>query len=301
MTSIGWTRLALSSLASVQLLALGCGGGDAGATGLTLDGATQGTSTGGPPIGMSDTDSTTGVSASGGQDSSSSSGAADGSTTDTGADTDGDTDDAETGTTGCGDVDPPDEHNTDENCDGIDGVLDGSVFVATPVNGGSDLNDGRTPDTPVSTLDQAISVAMTCDTPCDVLISTGIYNETVTVVSGVSMFGGYDPSTWDRDTVSNAVTIRGTEARTLIAQDLDARVEVDGVTIEGIDFADQGQSTYAVWVDGVQDDLFELDFVRVVAGNGGSGIDGTNGDTGASGLSGGNASGITGGSSGASS
>lgn len=304
MTGMGWTRVALSSLASIQLLALGCSGGDPGASTLTFgSGQTQGSTTGSPATGISETDATSGVSASGGQDSSSSTSApGDGSATGTPADTDTDTDtDAETGTTGCGDLDPPDEDNTDENCDGIDGVLDHSVFVATPVNGGSDLNDGLTPDTPVSTLGQAISVAAACDTPCDVLISTGIYNETVTAVSGVSMFGGYDPGTWDRDIAANTVTLRGTEARTLIAEDLDARVEVDGVTIEGIDFPDQGQSTYAVWVDGVQDDLFELDFVRVVAGNGGTGINGTNGDTGASGLSGGNASGITGGSIGTSS
>lgn len=297
----GWVGFAFSSLAAIPLLALGCGGDDPAAGSVTFGSAESGDSTtGGPPTAISDTEVTASGDGSSGVESTSSSSGADTGTT-SGDETTGDTGTGEeTGTTGCGDIDPPDADNTDENCDGIDGVLDNSVFVATPVNGGSDLNDGRSPDTPVSTLDQAISIAMACATPCDVLISSGTYNETVTVASGVSMFGGYDPGTWDRDIVANAVTIRGVEARTLIAEDLDARVEVDGVTIEGLDFADQGQSTYAVWVSGVQDDLFELDFVRVIAGNGGSGIDGTNGDGGATGGSGANASGINGGAGGTS-
>jgi hypothetical protein len=297
-----WTSLMLTSL---SLLAVACGGDEPGAATATFGGGASDASTGGPATPIDETDGTGGATGTSGVDAtSSSSGSPDESTsggdeTTTGSE---DTDtDAETGTTGCGDVDPPDQDNEDENCDGIDGVLDSSVFVATPVNGGSDLNDGRSPDTPVSTLAQAISIAEQCDTPCDVLISTGVYNETVTVASGVSMFGGYDPGTWERETVANAVTIRGSEARTLIAEDLTARVEVDGVTIEGVDFIDQGQSSYAVWVSGVQDDLFELDFVRVVAGNGGAGADGSDGDPGATGASGMNASGISGGAGGTSS
>ncbi len=297
---MGWTRLTLSSLASLSLLALACGTEDPAAGTMTFGGSdSAGTSTGGPPTSTGETEGTgSGGMTSGIESTSSTTGAVDGSS-DTGESTTGETDD-ETGTTGCGDVDPPDQDGDDENCDGIDGVLDNSVFVATPVNGGSDLNDGRSPDTPVSTLAQAITVAQECDSPCDVLISTGIYNATVTVASGVSMFGGYDPSTWERDTVANTVTIRGNEARTLIAEDLTARVEIDGVTIEGLDFVDQGQSSYAVWVSGVQDDLFELDFVRIVAGSGGAGVDGDDGGSGDSGSSGMNAMGISGGTGGTS-
>lgn len=210
-----------------------------------------------------------------------------------------DTPDPDTGSTGpeasssssgevesCLEIDFPDVNGLDENDDGIDGLAGCAVFVKAV--GGSDLNDGITPDDAVATIDRAIEIASTSSPPRMVLVSAGIYNETVNLDSGVSLYGGYDPDTWERDHFTHETIIAGTEFRTLIANNLSEAVEVDGFTIRGMSFADGGQSTYAVWVRDTPEGLLTIDYCTIEAGNAGAGASGAHGNAGEDGGNGGN-------------
>ena len=92
----------------------------------------------------------------------------------------------------CAAVDGP-----DPGCTGDTGHV---IFVAEPANGGSDKHPGTSPQAPVATVNKAIALAGACaNTPCDVVVSAGIYGDTVHMVAGVSIYGGYSPDTWERD------------------------------------------------------------------------------------------------------
>jgi hypothetical protein len=186
-------------------------------------------------------------------------------------------------------VDIPDPNGLDENGDGIDGVACNAVFVNLSV--GSDLNEGLAQDDPVATLGRGIEIAGTYSPPRMVLVAAGSYAETVDLVSGVSLYGGYDPDSWDRDVFLNVTEIVGETDRAIVAQDLDQAVEVDGFTIIGKDFESDSLSTYGVWVRDTPEGLFTLDYCTVQAGNAGLGADGNDGSDGQDGGDGTNASG----------
>ncbi|MCA9653132.1 MAG: hypothetical protein KC501_24675, partial [Myxococcales bacterium] len=184
----------------------------------------------------------------------------------------------------CDMMDDPDVNGLDENGDGLDGLAGCSVFVNAAV--GSDLNDGLAMDDPVATIARGIEIAGTFSPPRPVLVAEGTYNETVNLDSGVSLYGGYDESTWERDVFLNETVIAGTEFRTLVAINLNEAVEVDGFTIQGLSFNDMGQSTYAVWVRDTPEGLLTIDYCTVIAGDGGDGPDGNDGMAGEDGGNG---------------
>ncbi len=271
----------------VALAAVGaCAGDDAAGTSFTPPASTSETGTG------TDPSITTGASITetGTADGGMSTGMVDDST-DGGMDTTGDPDTGDSGTTGsmadaCDEVDIPDINGLDENNDGLDGVLGCSIFVNAST--GSDLNDGDTPDVPVATIERGIEIASTYNPPRPVLVAAGTYNETVNLDSGVSLYGGYDNATWDRDVFQNPTIIEGDEFRAVVAINLNEAVEVDGFTIRGQDFMDGSQSTYGVWVRDTPEGLLTIDYCTIEAGNAGSGADGQNGGDGEDGGGGGN-------------
>lgn len=295
--------LTVSAL-SVSCLVLACGGGDSVSdTSFTSDTLPATTDTSATATDTADTSS--------GETGSASNSMTDDSTTDT-PDPDtstgepADTTDAEesssTGDTGidaCEQVDEPDINGIDENGDGIDGVVCRAVFVSAQV--GSDLNDGLMPDDPVATIARGIEIAVTYDPPRMVLVAEANYLETVNMNSGVSIFGGYDAADWSRDTEDNVTEITATENRAVIAQNLDLATEVDGFTIHALDFNNNGQSSYGVFVRDTPEGLFTLDNCTVDAGTGGHGDDGINGDNGEDGGNGSSAVGAAGGGGGTSS
>lgn len=93
-----------------------------------------------------------------------------------------------------GAVDRPDLSFEDTNCDGIDGDAARSIFVAVT---GSDNATG-TELNPVRTIQKGIDLAAATQLPKDVLIAGGTYNESIVLKSGVSLYGGYTPITWQR-------------------------------------------------------------------------------------------------------
>jgi len=127
-----------------------------------------------------------------------------------------------------------------------------------------------------------------------VLVAGGAYVETVTVKDGVSLYGGYSPLTWQRDTAVNRTSIFGSTAsghkKTLVAVDITANTTVvDGFTIYGQVAGGTAQNSYAVYIRRANAKL-QLTNNVIWGGTGGPGTsgsrggDGTNGGNGFSGA-----------------
>jgi hypothetical protein len=99
-------------------------------------------------------------------------------------------------------ADLPDDAFTDSNCDGIDGDIAAAIFVAAD---GDDTAAG-TLAAPVRTLGQAFTRA-TASMRTQIYVSAGTYTGQVTLVNGISIYGGYSrAAAWDRST-ANVVTL----------------------------------------------------------------------------------------------
>lgn len=94
----------------------------------------------------------------------------------------------------------------DYNCDGIDGDASRAYFVA---KSGSDNNPG-TRDKPFKTIDKALGLLRVMSTEIDqIYVSQGDYTENLTLVDGISIYGGFDAGRdWERN-IGYQVTIRG--------------------------------------------------------------------------------------------
>jgi hypothetical protein len=166
-------------------------------------------------------------------------------------------------------LDVPDRDFIDSNCDGIDGDVASSLFVAT---NGSDSSDG-TIDSPFKTVQHAIETAAQQGV-AHILISAGTYSELLTFpadVSGIHLHGGYNrESGWSRST-SNIVTFASGGVRSLTAERI-SDCSLNLLRFVSADAAADDSSIAVVLkeVDGV--DLWKVD---IVAGNGGTGSDGT--------------------------
>jgi hypothetical protein len=102
-------------------------------------------------------------------------------------------------------TDTPDAAFTDANGDGIDGMRCGPIFVCVD---GNDANAG-TIDAPMRTVNAAILAAWQMTPKRDVYVSSnGEYNETLWVMSGVNVYGGFDHAAgWGRS--NKRAVVRG--------------------------------------------------------------------------------------------
>ncbi|MEZ4472463.1 MAG: putative metal-binding motif-containing protein [bacterium] len=88
------------------------------------------------------------------------------------------------------DADAPDAAGVDADCDGIDGELNGSIFVRP---NGDDGRNGQSPANAVASLARGIALAAGDANRRVVLVANGVYrtDATLSVVAGVSVHGGY--------------------------------------------------------------------------------------------------------------
>jgi hypothetical protein len=187
--------------------------------------------------------------------------------------------------------DRPDDSAVDANCDGIDGTLTNSVFMAP---GGSDANNGLTPTTPVATLARAFQVATTAGRT-DVLVQAGSYTgEAATLPVGVSVFGGYSANYRTRPgPASTFLTTSGPTVLTVTGAG--ATRTLDFVSFEVGDRLGSGLfvATVVMDVPSTVEVIFRRGTIR--AGRGGVGNAGNQGTTGVAGDRGTDGSGSTGG------
>ena len=121
-----------------------------------------------------------------------------------------------------------------------------------------------------------------------VYVADGNYVETVTLVDGIGLRGGYRADTWERHLATTNAVIHGNTVsghkKTVIAQGLSSSTVVEGFVIHGQDNFEAGKNTYAVYVR----DSYGLQLLDnfIDAGDGGDGSGGSVGGAGDSGLPG---------------
>ncbi len=187
-------------------------------------------------------------------------------------------------------VDPPDctDHAKDQNCDGVDGELDNSIFVSKD---GDDGNDG-TLGAPLLTIQAGILKA-SAEGRRDVYVSTGIYPESISLLPGIGLYGGYSEDFSARDVLAHDTTIQGQPftpeapgaVNALAITGAVGETVLDGFIIIGADQQASGLSSYTIYVKDC-DDALRISRNQIVAGDGASGVIGTPGSGGPSGIDG---------------
>jgi hypothetical protein len=171
----------------------------------------------------------------------------------------------------------------DENCDGADGEVTSSFYVAID---GDDAGPGS-PTRPFAHIDRALVAAaasLASETPRPhVYVATGTYTEVVHVVAGVQLHGGYRRDFLARNPAGFDVSISAPpESQGLFGAALivDAAGEqttvIEGLSLRGFDAPTPGQPAVAVLVRSAGPGLRMRD-LRVHAGKTASGRPGADG------------------------
>jgi hypothetical protein len=167
-------------------------------------------------------------------------------------------------------ADPIDPSFTDDNCDGTDGVAAQCVFVSA--SQGNDATGTGTRTQPLQTIAAAIQVARTNAVPA-VCLSGEVYAEAVQVVSGISIYGGFDQNDPDFKfrRSANATTTVQAVGTVFAAPQVDQETHLEGLTIAATAPAAPGASTYGVLLGGGLGTLFvRYDTVTAAPGVAGS-------------------------------
>jgi hypothetical protein len=171
-----------------------------------------------------------------------------------------------------GAADVPDLQFVDSNCDGIDGTEKDAVF-ASPA--GNDQDPG-TKERPKREIQAALQAA-TAGKKRYVLVAFGSYDR-VALVSGKSIFGGYDPASWQRRNrfPDGLPIIEGSPEAVLASEVKD--VVIQHVSVRGVASSVE-RSAYGIRA--INGSSLTLQRVVVSPGNGTAGLRGTNGQAGA--------------------
>lgn len=123
----------------------------------------------------------------------------------------------------------------DNDCaSGVDDTCGGLGTFVSP--NGDDTNPGTQAE-PLATIGKGIENAQAIGNGVDVYVAAGSYPETLTIVEGVSLLGGYHeaPDGWTRDVVANTTTIACSDfVCVTIPSTVTRDTAVDGFTIEGM-------------------------------------------------------------------
>ncbi len=107
-----------------------------------------------------------------------------------------------------------------------------------------------------------------------VLVADGLYEETVTLVNGKSLLGGYRQDTWERHVASTLTVIRGTDTgthrNTFIANAITSSTTLEGFIIYGQVNPSIGGNSYAIYITASNANLRILNNV-IYGGAGGPG------------------------------
>ena len=181
-------------------------------------------------------------------------------------------------------TDTPDDAFTDANCDGIDGDVSQAIFVSPS---GANANPG-TKAAPVQTIGVALSKAQ-AQGKTQVIVSNGTYNESVALVSGVSIYGGYSQANgWQRSplyvaNVTSSTVING-RIIALSGTNITTPTTVDSITISSGSTNATSASVYGVYCDTCT--ALTLKNSTVTTGSAGNGLGGSAGGSGGIGYNG---------------
>ena len=182
-------------------------------------------------------------------------------------------------------VDLPDEDARDGNCDGVDGDLALAVFVDKVT--GLDTNEG-TRDAPLATIQAGITRASSSGAT-QVLVSEGVYNESLVLADGVGVYGKYERANGWRRSSTKVTQVRGSTTA-VVATGLNAPTVLQGLVITSESASVLGTSSVAIQVSDSPGLLIQACTVQAGAGasgrNGPAGSVGQNGSNGSSGNTG---------------
>ena len=159
------------------------------------------------------------------------------------------------------------------------------IFVSPD---GSDVNAGSV-DSPKKTIQAALNTAL--GTGADVYVAGGSFAESLQLVTGVSLYGGFlrSGSSWTRDITANTTTING--GAVAVAASLKSDLTIDGFTVIAANATTLNTSSIAIWIRGGNGVRITRNTVN--PGSGALGADGSVGTTGAAGKNGGTVGGNT--------
>jgi hypothetical protein len=171
--------------------------------------------------------------------------------------------------------DRPDDAAIDTNCDGFDGDLARSLFVAPS---GDDAAAG-TRQAPLQTIGAAIQRARASALTA-VLIADGLYLETLELATGVSLFGGYNAAAgWTRDPDSDALRPEVQATRVAArAETIDEPTWVESIRFHALTPIAPGGSAVAFFAQ--RSDSLRLRHLELIADAGTAGSAGAPGFTG---------------------
>ncbi len=141
---------------------------------------------------------------------------------------------------------------------------------------------------PCATIGYALSVADSLGRS-KVLVADGLYEESVTLIEGISLLGGYRADTWERNVDATNTTIRGVTSgfhvKTIIADGISSETTLlEGFIIDGASNFNAGGNSYAIWVRDCTSAL-RIDHNIIFGGDGGAGDNGGDGGVGGDGGS----------------
>jgi hypothetical protein len=159
-------------------------------------------------------------------------------------------------------------------------ALNTEIFVS-PF--GNDTNPGTTA-LPMRTIPAAVERAA-LTSPSRVNVAQGNYPDQVRLRDGVSLYGGYDPSTWVRTSFFHNTVIGPSPSDTAIAIEGDS---VSGVTIDGFTIVAGSAGVISESAYGIvlRSSVVTINNNLIVVGNGGHGQDGNEGFAGENGVNG---------------
>lgn len=183
-----------------------------------------------------------------------------------------------------GAVDIPDSSFVDSNCDGIDGDESRAIFVSSS---GSDSNPG-TKAQPVKTIGFGLVKADNVGRD-HAYVSTGTYNGKVTLINGISMWGGYD-TFWNRGAskaiISSSDFLSG-HVVGVVGTDILTSTTVSDFDIRTVDTNSASASNYGLNCLRCNGLIFAFNIISAGdAGPGSNGASGQNGDLGGNGANG---------------
>jgi hypothetical protein len=153
-----------------------------------------------------------------------------------------------------------------------------AVFVSAT---GSDGNLG-TRVLPFATIQAAIGAAAGAGNGADVYVVAGTFVESITLASGVSIYGGFSGTSWLRDPKNLVTTISG-GPKAVVGRGV-SNLWIDGLTIVSADAITLDASSYALQL--VESNDVVISGNVITAGRGAAGQDGAAGADGAPGENG---------------
>jgi hypothetical protein len=112
-----------------------------------------------------------------------------------------------------------------------------------------------------------------------VYVADGNYHETVTLLDGISLKGGYRAEDWSRHVETSATFIHGNTVsghrKTIVGDGISQTTLIEGFVVFGQSNPEPRGNSYAVWLADAPGAVIRAN--RIYAGNGGPGIDGGTG------------------------